>query len=235
MDTSRRTYISLAVIVGLLVLVIVAQSVAASIAPSGSSAQTGRLIGRAGFAYLSGIRTFAAAVLWNRLEPQFDLYYANTRLKDNVQLMPTIRLVQMLDPQFVQAYYNASWILWERGDVSQAFSLARDGIRDNPRAGLLRASYAQLLLSEDERNKNDTHLAEAVKQADAGTRSDMFWASESDKFEGFAVFSAVYNVAKMNTKAAATKAVVESLRASAGSASIGGAGHDHNGDGVPDH
>ncbi len=190
MDSARHnTPLRLVFIVALLVLVVLAQTAAAAIAPTGSSAETGRLIGRAGFAYLSGIRTFAAAVLWNRLEPQFHLYYANKPLKENTQLLPTIRLVQALDPQFVQAYYNAAWIVWERGRTEEAFDIAQQGIDNNPRAGLLRASLAQLLLSEDSKTKSEAHLDEAVAQADAGMAADMVWTNDADKFEGYAVFA----------------------------------------------
>ncbi len=59
----------------LLVALIGGQALASATAPPGGVAATGRVIGQTSFAYLGGLRTFAAAVLWNRLEPLFDGYY----------------------------------------------------------------------------------------------------------------------------------------------------------------
>jgi len=99
-----------------LVAVLVAgQALAAISAPAGGVASTGRLIGQTGFAYLGGLRTFAAAVLWARLEPLFHGYYDDRQVKELDEFLPTMRLVQTLDPQFEQAYYNAAWILARRG------------------------------------------------------------------------------------------------------------------------
>ncbi len=227
----RRTPARLGVILLLLVALVLAQNAAASLAPRGSSAQTGRLIGRAGFAYLSGIRTFAAAVLWNRLEPQFHEYYADKNLEEQTQMLPTIRLVQMLDPQFVQSYYIASWVLARRGKAGQGLDNAREGVSQNPSSGLLRSNLVQVMLLEDKVK----YAAEAVAQADAGTAPGIIWADDAEKFEGYAIFAAAYHVAGLTGKEKAARAVVSSLAGKTSTSGIGGAGHDHDGDGTPDH
>ncbi len=186
MTTLSRTPARVGLVVVLLLAVVLAQNAAAALAPTGASAETGRLMGRAGFAYLSGIRTFAAAVLWNRLDPQFHLYYEDRSLSENTQLLPTIRLVQALDPQFVQSYYNAAWIVAKRGDFETARGLALQGIENNPRSGLLRASYIQLLLQDDK----EKHVDELAVHADAGTGESTVWADDAEKYEGYAVFAA---------------------------------------------
>jgi len=230
-EALRRTPVRVGIIVALLLAVVFAQNAAASLAPTGASAQTGRTIGRAGFAYLSGIRTFAAAVLWNRLDPQYDEYYSGKTLSEQTQMLPTIRIIQALDPQFVQSYYDAAWIVARHGDHARAFDLAREGIKANPRSGLLRSSYIQLLFLDGK----ERHLAEAVAQADAGTHESMIWTDDAEKLEGYAVFAAAYRIAGLKDKADAARAVVTSLAGAATEESIGGAGHDHDGDGTPDH
>ncbi len=196
MESLRRTPVRVAIIVVLLFSVVLAQNAAASLLPSGSSAQTGRLIGRAGFAYLSGIRTFAAAVLWNRLEPQYHKYYSDKSLEENVELLPTMSLVQTLDPQFIEAYYYAAWVVARRGDMGTALDLARKGIRENPHSGLLKASYIQLLLLEGE----DTYRDEIISTADAATASDTVWLDDAQKLEGYAVARAAYHILGLSTE-----------------------------------
>ena len=235
----ERTGFRLALIAGLLVVLLLAQAAALTLAPTGESSQTGRVLGRAGFAYLSGIRTFAAAVLWNRLEPQFHLYYEGQNLSQQTQMMPVIRLVQTLDPQFVQAYYIASWVVSRHGDSEAGMRISREGIANNPRSGLLRASYIQNMLLQDnlrvEQGKSRIHVEEAVRQADAASRSDTIWNDDAEKFEGYAAIAAAYDLAGLRSKMKAAQAVVDSIRASAPQESLGGAGHDHDGDGTPDH
>ncbi len=231
MAVLQRTPVRVGIFFALLLVVVVAQNAAASLAPTGTSAQTGRMIGRAGFAYLSGIRTFAAAVLWNRLDPQFDAYYHDKQLSENTQLLPAFRLIQALDPQFIQPYYDGAWIIARHGDRKTAFDLAREGIAENPESGLLRSSYIQLMFLDDK----ERHRDEAVAQADAGTNESMFWNDDAEKLEGYAVFAAAYRVAGLRDKADAARAVVTSLAGAAAEESIGGAGHDHDGDGTPDH
>jgi len=230
-EALHKTPVRVALIVALLVVVVLAQNAAASLAPSGTSAQTGRLIGRAGFAYLSGIRTFAAAVLWNRLEPQFHEYYGGKQLAEQTQMLPTIRLVQMLDPQFVQSYYVAAWVAARHGQGAEGLDIARDGVKQNPASGLLRSSLIQIMLLEDKAR----YIREAVAQADAGTAPEMAWADDAEKLEGYAVFAATYRLAGMKQEAETAQAVAKSLAATTPTGSIGGAGHDHDGDGTPDH
>lgn len=235
----ERTSVRAAIIAVLLLVLLVAQAAADGLAPTGESAQTGRVLGRAGFAYLSGIRTFAAAVLWNRLDPQFDLYYSQNGLAQQTQMMPVIRLVQALDPQFVQAYYVASWVVSRHGDPDEGLRISREGLRNNPRSGFLRASYIQnMLLQDNERvaqGRPRVHLDEAVRQADLAARSDTIWNGDAEKFEGYAAMAAAYHLAGLYEKEEAAEAVLDSIRASAPADSIGDAGHDHDGDGKPDH
>lgn len=176
----------------LLVIVLLGgQALTSASAPPGGLASTGRVVGQTSFAYLGGLRTFAAAVLWNRLEPLFHGYYGDRSVDALVQFLPTMRLVQILDPQFEQSYYNSSFILARRDMVDEALTIAREGIKNNPRSGLLLANYAQLLLMQDKQ----ANLPEMLRLADRGVQPDILWANTDDQFEGYGIFRTVYNLA----------------------------------------
>ena len=83
----------------LVAVILGGQALAGIAAPAGAAASTGRVLGQTGFAYIGGLRTFAAAVLWNRLEPLWHGYYSTRPVEEVVQFLPTMRLVQILDPQ----------------------------------------------------------------------------------------------------------------------------------------
>lgn len=224
---SRR---QVAVVAVLLVAVLLgAQFIAAQNTPASGVASTGRTIGQAGFAYLGGLRTFGAAVLWNRLEPQFHDYYAGRKLKDQTFLLPTMYIVQRLDPQFVQAYYNAAFLLAQRGSWEEAYRVAQEGIENNPRSGLMRANYVQLLLYQDKIANQD----KALEQATIGLGPDIVYANPDDEFESLGVFRVPFRAAGRADVVAAIDQRQDQLRAEGGTPS--GLDHDHDADGKPDH
>jgi len=178
------------VVVGLMLLCLLlgAQALGSASAPAGGVASTGRLIGQTSFAYLGGLRTFAAAVLWNRLDPLFHEYYSANFNKDFVVFLPTIRLVVALDPQFEQAYYSAAFYLARSGRVDQGLALAQEGLRNNPTSGLLRANYIQVLELQDP----VANQAEILKQAKLGIAQGTTFANIDDEFEALGVFVGVF-------------------------------------------
>jgi tetratricopeptide (TPR) repeat protein len=220
-------------VVGLVAVLIAAlvgvQGVATLAAPNDSVASAGRLLGDTGFAYLGGLRVFAAAVLWNRLEPQFDQFYQDKKLKDLTFLMPNLYLVQKLDPTFVQAYYNAAFILGRRGQWDEALRVAKEGIEKNPKSGLMRANYAQLLIMQDQKD----NLPEAYRQALVGVGPDITYDTMDDEFESVAIFRVVFNLAGRKDLASAASRRLDALRSAGAEAT--GLSHDHDGDGSPDH
>lgn len=224
---SRRTVLLIAVL--LIAALLGAQLMATRNAPASGVASTGRAIGRAGFAYLSGLRTFAAAVLWNRLEPQFHDYYAGRALKDQTFLLPTMYVVQELDPQFVQVYYNAAFLLAQRGSWDEAYQVAEEGIANNPRSGLMRANYVQLLLYQDK----EANQAKALEQSTIGLGPDIVYANPDDEFESLGVFRVPFRRAGREDVVTAIDQRQAELRAQGGTPT--GLQHDHDGDGSPDH
>ena len=189
--SATRTLAVGVVVIALLVAIMAAQALAAFSAPPDATVSTGATLGRTGFEYLGGLRKFAAAALWNRLEPQFHEYGNGKSIDQRLEFLPTMRLVQMLDPQFEQAYYVSAFMLSRIGRVPQALQIAREGIEKNPNSGLMRANYAQILLIQDE-VKN---LPEALKQATAGTAPGTKWANSDDQFEGYGIFRTVFKLA----------------------------------------
>jgi tetratricopeptide (TPR) repeat protein len=182
----------------LVCLLVGAQALAASSAPAGGVASTGRLMGQTSFAYLGGIRTFAAAVLWNRLDPLFHDYYSANFDKDFVVFLPTIRMVLALDPQFEQGYYSASYYLAKSGLANhnkarfdQGLELAREGIFNNPNSGILRSNYIQVLQMQDP----VANQAEMLKQAKIGLGPNITFANIDDEFEALGVYRIIFEKA----------------------------------------
>lgn len=174
----------------LFALLLGAQALGAASAPPGGVASTGRVIGQTGFAYLGGLRTFAAAVLWNRLEPIFDGYY-HTFDQNFAVFLPTMRLVLMLDPQFQQAYYVTAFWLLRNNRVPDAIQVAEEGLRNNPTSGLMRANLAQVLFI----GGDGTVTPRMLQLASEGIGPDVTWANSDDQFEGYGIFRAIFDKA----------------------------------------
>ncbi|MGV8082418.1 MAG: tetratricopeptide repeat protein [Coriobacteriia bacterium] len=180
-----------AVAVLLVAVLLGSQAAAAASAPSGGVASTGRVLGQTTSAYLGGLRTLTAAVLWNRIDPIFDGYYGT--LDDTFTVfMPTIRLVQTLDPQFIKSYYIAAYFLAKQGHMDDALETAREGIANNPKSGLMRANLVQVMFMQPE---DERDMAEMLRQSEIGLGDDMQWASSDDEFEGLGIFRTAYNLA----------------------------------------
>jgi tetratricopeptide (TPR) repeat protein len=172
--------------------------------------QAGEVFGRAGFAYLTGLRRFAALLLWNRLEPQYHEYYSGRSLKDQTFLLPNLRVVLMLDPRFIQAYYMAPWVVRDNGLVDDAIAIARQGAADNPDSGLLHTSLAQILYLE----RRDQ--AESLREADLAMRPDQLWADATEQWESMKIIADIYRSAGLADRAETAIAITKQLEAAPG-------------------
>jgi hypothetical protein len=195
------------------------QALADAAAPSApNGALTGQSVGRAGFAYLTGLRQFAAALLWNRLEPQMHKYYGEG-LGNLGFMLPSIKAIVTLDPQFVEAYYVAPEILIESGQkkgVSAAdakarlqtgLALAKEGVTNNPKSGLMLTSYAQLIWT---RGKD---LKAALPYAIASLAPDIVWRTDEEQWDQFALMRSLFLKAGDPARAAQAKAVMDAIDA----------------------
>lgn len=195
---ARRMTIGLAAV--LVAALLGGQALADRMTPVDARASTGELVGRTGFAYLTGVRTYVAAVLWARLDPINDTYYKGIGLGKKTFLLPSIRMVAALDPTFQEAYYDGPFILYDAGLKANARQLAADGVRLNPHSAWLRASYAQLLLAEGE-------LAPAAIQADLAMAGNGTWPSLRDEYTMLPPLEVIYNRTGQPAKARAVAAL----------------------------
>jgi hypothetical protein len=189
--SERRPLLNLVVAVALCLCVIIgAQALAAATAPTSVQLSQGRVIGQAGFAYLGGLRMAAAGMLYQRLDPQFHQYLTDKAIQDRVDLLPSIRIIQMLNPQLEQPYYYVSFILALKGRMGDALALAKQGVENNPTSGLLRANYVQLLMMKDRK----ANLAEMKRQTEIGLGSTVTYTSLDDQFEAYGIYRTVYTL-----------------------------------------
>lgn len=220
-------WVSLALVV-LLCVVIVGQAVADSMVPASGGSATNEVIGRASFAYLTGIRVFVAQVLWNRLDPIMHEYYSNVPLRKQRYMLTTFNLITLLDPDFVPPYYIGPWILAREDHVPEALALAAQGVKNVPHSGLLRTSYAQVLMLYGD------DLDAAVKQADIAISGAVTWDDAIEQHDAYEILRAVYTKAGLTDKADEVLVAIEKLDAAIGD-QLPADAHDHNGDGKPDH
>lgn len=225
MSAIRSRWLTAGIAVAFVAAILVGQAATDGLTPTHTPA--GQELGRAGAAYLSGLRIFVANVLWNRIEPIYHGYYEDVPLAEQTYTLPTVSLVLALDPQFEDGYYTVSWVLARRGDVAGGLDLAKKGVENNPGSGFLRGNYAQILWLYGK------DLPEAVRQADEAVRNGK-WRDAIDQHDSYALFGAIYRAAGLRDKDALVKSEIERLDAEIGPA-LDGVGHDHDGDGQPDH
>jgi hypothetical protein len=182
---------------------------AAASAPTSTQLSQSRIIGQAGFAYLGGLRMAAAGLLYQRLDPQFHQYLTEKTTRDRIDLLPSLRIIQMLNPQLEQPYYYVSFILWERGRTADALALAKQGVENNRESGLLRANYVQLLTIQDRKG----NLPEMLRQTEAGLGNSVTYNSLDDQFEAYGVYRTVYEQAGNQRMAQALAAEQKRIRA----------------------
>ena len=205
MTSSRR--IAIAATIGALLVTILATQVATdALAPVGR-ASSGRSVGRASFAFLGGLRTFTAAMLWNRLEPQYHEYFTGQPFDKQVFILPTVRLAVALDPQFEQPYFVAPLLLARSGHKAVGMQLARDGAAANPDSGLLIASLVQMNIIYDK----DHRVAAA--EADRAFAPKVRWATLNDQYEGLAVIRDAYKLAGETAKYTRVLALIKQVGA----------------------
>jgi hypothetical protein len=172
-------------------MIVGAQALAAASAPPVAQLSQSKVIGAAGFAYLGGLRVLGAGLLYSRLDAQFHQYMAGRPIQDRNDLLPSIRLVQALNPQLEQPYYYVSYILALKGRITDARALSEEGIRNNPESGLLRSNYIQILMLQD-RKRN---LPLAVEQMRIGLGPSIVYSNIDDQFEAYGVFRLVAQLA----------------------------------------
>ncbi len=213
-----------------LVLALGGQALADSLVPEASGQDTNAAVGRAASSYLSGIRVYAAAALWNRIHPLLHGYYADVGIADQRYMLSTIALVEALDPSFTQSYYVGTWILVHNDRLDDGLAMAEKGVREVPASGILLTNLAQIqyLYAEDPTGALETALS--------GIGPDVAWDSASEQYQGYAVFRDIFKAAGRDDLYDEMIAEIERLDAEIeANPDEADHDHDHDHDGVPDH
>lgn len=221
MSQRRRILLQVAAVLIALSVVLAGQWAADAAAPDvPNAALTGQAMGRAGFAYLTGLRQAAAALLWNRLDPQMHEYYGgHIGLGHMAFMLPNIKVITILDPQFIEGYYVGPEILILSGKLpgtsaalaktrlQSGLDLAKEGVTNNPKSGILLISYAQFLWNDG------GDLKGAVALAERAMAKDIVWRWDDEEFDSMALAADIFKKAGMPERAAAAMAVKKAIEA----------------------
>ena len=185
MGTRRDTWLPIALAAAFLVVALVGQAFGDTMMSMPESSTTA-VVGRASSSYLTGVRRYAAAILWNRIDPLLHGYYRTTPLDQQRYMLSTIATVEWLDPDFAQPYYVGAWILVRNDKADEGLSMAERGTEQIPESGTLHMSYAQMLLVLNEDTKG------ALRQAKLAVEPDMRWTDDIEKLNGYAAISKMF-------------------------------------------
>lgn len=227
MGAQRSRGIIVLVVAAFLVMALGGQAVADRVADA-SGADTTAAVGRAASSYLTGIRTYAAAALWNRIDPLMHNYYEGVPFEDLRYALTTIAVVQWLDPHAADSYYTGSWMLIGNDRVEDGIAMAERGVEHNPNAGLLAMNLAQIrMLQQDD-------LEGAVKVGKTALEPDTVWTDPLEQHNALLILVSVFRAAGRDdlvvvAQEQITQAIAEEPEA------FEHMDHDHDGDGVPDH
>ncbi|HHJ99416.1 MAG TPA: hypothetical protein ENN10_05660 [Actinobacteria bacterium] len=216
------------VVVVCLALVFGGQAMADTLVPEASGAETNEAVGRAASSYLTGIKTYAAAALWNRIDPVMHGYYGSTPIGEQRYMLSTISLVIALDPHQEQAYSVGSWILADNGRVEEALVMAERGVEANPHAGLLLSNLAQMEYLYGE------GLDAAVVIAERVLNDDIEWLDGIQQHQWYPLLGDIFRQADRDDLDALVQDRLERLDEELGD-ELSHEDHDHDHDGVPDH
>jgi len=223
-----RTRTLVLVVITCLAVALGGQALADSLVPEASAADTNAAVGHATSSYLTGIRSYAAAALWNRLDPVMHGYYSGVSLSDMRYMLSSISLIVALDPQFVQAYPVGSWILVQNDRADDGLAMARRGVDANPESGSLLANLAQLqyLYGDD--------LTGAVETAERAMEHDVEWADLHEQHSWYPILGDIFRQGGRDDLDAIVQAELVRIDEEAGD-QLAPEDHDHDHDGVPDH
>ena len=211
-----------------LVLALGGQAVADAQVTDASGADTNRAVGRAASAYLGGLKTFAAAVLWNRIDPVFHEYYHDIPLEEQRYMLSTIAAVTALDPHLVQPYYVGSWILVTNDRLTEGAAMAERGVERNPTSGILIMNLAQLRMLY----LDDVDGAAVI--AERALSPDVWWTDVVEQHNAYPILGSIFRAAGRDDLDAVVQAELIRIDEEAGDL-LDDHDHDHDHDGVPDH
>lgn len=224
----RDAYRYIGVVVVCLALALGGQAMADSLVPEASAAETNEALGRAASSYLTGIKTYAAAALWNRIHPVMHGYYSGIPIGEQRYMLSTISLVIALDPHQEQGYSVGCWILAENGRIEDAMRMAEEGVEANPTSGLLLSNLAQMEYLYGD------GLDTAVVIAERALDDDVEWLDALQQHQWYPLLGDIFRQAGRDDLDAVVQERLEQLDEELGD-ELSPEEHDHDHDGVPDH
>lgn len=224
----RRTVGLVAALLACLLLVLGGQAVADTTTAGMGTTDAGELIGGTTSSYLTGLKRFAAAALWNRMDPIFHNYYEGVPLDKQTYMLPTIAMVQTLDPHLVQPYYIGSWMLINSERYEDGMAMAERGLAENPDSGIMYVNLAQLL---------SLYADDSDRAVDLGTyvlEHDLQWTDAIEMHNAYASLGSIF---RQLGRPDLNEIVQQELewQAEEYADELDQGDHDHDGDGVPDH
>lgn len=184
----RRATVAVAVLVCLAVG-LVGQAAGETALKGTESVQTTDVLGRATGSYMTGFKTFAAAALWNRLDPLLHHYYRHVPLDAQTYMLTTISLVESLDPYMVEPYYIGSWVLVRNHKPKAGLAMAKLGVANNPNSGILLENLAQI---QDLTFKD---LDGAVKTGELIFTRKVYWTDDVEAGNAYPILIAIFKKA----------------------------------------
>ena len=206
MSGSHRRALPMVLVALFLAMALGGQAIADATIADVSGADTTAAVGRAASSYLTGIRTYVAAALWNRIDPLMHHYYGGVEFKDLRYALTTIAIAQWLDPHATDSYYTGSFMLMENDRVDQGITMAERGVEANPRSGLLLMNLAQIRLIYQDDTEGAAQLAEAALGADTT------WTDVAEKANAYLIMASVLDASGHPDEAAVARAEVERIK-----------------------
>ena len=131
------------------------QKLGLSVSPA--PAQAARSLWR----FLGGVRSIAAAYLWIKIDEIHHAYYGDIHREQ--ELIPLYRLVTWLDPQWEDAYFVGSYLLYIYKRPKESLAFAEEGVKMNPRSAKLYYSLGQIQFLQKKYEDAEKSLTKAVE------------------------------------------------------------------------
>ena len=145
-----------------------------------------------GFAYLGGLRTFAAAVLWNRLEPSVPRVLREALGERLVSSCQRCDSCSCSTRSSCRPTTMPPSILARRDRMADAALIAREGVSEQSRSRDL-ARELRAAAPDQDKKANLPAMLEPAERAHAAGRTT--GPTTDDRFEGYGIFRTVYNLA----------------------------------------
>jgi tetratricopeptide (TPR) repeat protein len=96
--------------------------------------------------FLGGIRQYLAYTLYIKSDKLYHSYFGDEKSKS--ELVSYLMLISMMDPNYVDAFFEGAGLMYELGRKDEAIEFNRRGIRANPQSADLYFSLGDIYIAE---------------------------------------------------------------------------------------